>query len=201
MLAFANALFPDIQMTLLFFGLAAFPPALLQSFLASLLQGLQDFSRFNAALMVGPIFTLAFVIATVLFLDFGVPGALSSFIAGQIVSLFVTYALVRRSPQPIIPLELSGSAFSKKAISYGWKAHLSNILAFVNYKADIFLVNFFLNPAATGIYVIAVQLAERLWILSQAISTVLLPRLAQDLKTSSSNTNLTPVAARWSFLY
>ncbi|MEK9667087.1 MAG: hypothetical protein VW701_08020, partial [Deltaproteobacteria bacterium] len=35
---------------------------------------------------------------------------------------------------------------AKKTLGYGWKAHLSNILAFVNYKADIFLVNFFMGP-------------------------------------------------------
>ena len=51
-------------------------------------------------------------------------------------------------------------------------------MTFVNYKADIFLVNFFLTPVATGIYVIAVQMAEKLWMLSQAASTVLLPRLS-----------------------
>lgn len=68
--------------------------------------------------------------------------------------------------------------YSRKVLSYGWKAHLSNILAFVNYRADIYLVNLILSPATTGIYVIAVQIAERLWILSQAVSTVLLPRLS-----------------------
>ncbi|WP_269851929.1 oligosaccharide flippase family protein [Methanosarcina horonobensis] len=51
--------------------------------------------------------------------------------------------------------------YTKECLGYGWKAHLSNILAFVNYRADLFLVNFFLTPAATGIYLIAVQIAEK----------------------------------------
>ena len=58
------------------------------------------------------------------------------------------------------------------------KAHLSNILTFINYRADLFLISFFLNPAAVGLYVIAVNISERLWIFSQAISSVLFPRIS-----------------------
>jgi O-antigen/teichoic acid export membrane protein len=87
--------------------------------------------------------------------------------------------------------------FFRKTLGYGWKAHLSNILAFVNYKADILLTNFFLGPAAVGIYVIAVALAEKLWIVSQAVSTVILPRLSQLSSEEDKRKRITPMVTRW----
>jgi O-antigen/teichoic acid export membrane protein len=89
------------------------------------------------------------------------------------------------------------SSYIRDCLGYGWKSHLSNILAFLNYRIDIFLVNGFLNPAAVGVYVVAVQIAERLWILSQAVSTVLLPRLAELDDDESARTKLTPLIGRW----
>lgn len=60
----------------------------------------------------------------------------------------------------------------------------------MNYRADIFLVNLFLTPAATGIYVIAVQVSEKLWMPSQAASTVLLPRLSAMQQTPEARKDL-----------
>jgi O-antigen/teichoic acid export membrane protein len=196
----SNELFRDVPAKLLIFCLAAFPPALLQSFFASLLQGLRDFPRFNAAVMVGPVSTLAFVLIALVLLDSGVTGALSAFIAGQLLSLLLTYALLRRSTQLSMKNVTPSPVFSIKAITYGWKAHLSNILAFLNFKADLFLLNFFLGPSATGVYMIAVQLVERLWMISTATSTVILPELATDYKRDSTQNALTPMLSRTVFL-
>jgi O-antigen/teichoic acid export membrane protein len=59
------------------------------------------------------------------------------------------------------------------------------------------LVNFFLGPAAAGVYVIAVQLGERLWMLSQSVSTVILPRLAELSNEEGKRQQLTPLITRW----
>ena len=118
---------------------------------------------------------------------------------GHFLGLLVTFFLLK----PHIDKN-SGSTksrnYAKDCIKYGYKAHLSNILAFVNYRADLFLVNFFLNPAATGIYVVAVQIAERLWTLSGSVSTVILPRLSELSKDELKRKNLTPLISRWVLL-
>jgi O-antigen/teichoic acid export membrane protein len=74
------------------------------------------------------------------------------------------------------------------------------MLAFINYKADVLLVNFFLGPGVVGIYVIAVALAEKLWLMSQAASTVLLPRLAELSADDAKRKELTPFITRWVLL-
>jgi O-antigen/teichoic acid export membrane protein len=44
-----------------------------------------------------------------------------------------------------------------------------------------------------------VQFVERLWILSQAVSTVLLPRLSQLSSDEPKRKQLTPLVSRWTF--
>lgn len=173
-------LFPNVPLSLLYTGLAGFPLALLVAYFNTILQGLEDFKAYNASVLVPPYVNLAGVIVALHVLGAGVSGAMVAYIVGQLAGLCLVAAFLRRHLADCGPDEGAGSlrSYSRSTLGYGWKVHLSNILAFVNYRSDIFLVNLLLSPVATGIYVIAVQIAERLWILSQAASTVLLPRLS-----------------------
>lgn len=173
-------LFPDVPLVLLLIGLAAFPASLLLAYLNTILQGLEDFRAFNMTVLMPPCVTLMGVALSLFWLQAGAVGAVTAYLIGQVAGVVVvTIQLVRYARAfRYSEKRVAGRHYRKKTIGYGWKAHLSNILAFLNYRADIFLVNLFLNPAATGLYVIAVQIAERLWMLSQAASTVLLPRLS-----------------------
>jgi O-antigen/teichoic acid export membrane protein len=126
-------------------------------------------------------------------------GALVAFICGQLIGLIVTLIVLRPILHRNKEFESNGTSdnYTLQCVKYGWKAHMSNILAFVNYRADLFLVNFFLTPAATGIYVIAVMIAEQLWILSNVVSTVILPRLSELHEEENKRRILTPMIARW----
>ena len=86
--------------------------------------------------------------------------------------------------------------YIKAGLNYGWKAHLSNILSFLNYRVDMFLLNWFINPVAVGIYSIAVGIAERLWIFSGSAATVMFPRIAELKHDESSRKELTPLVSR-----
>jgi O-antigen/teichoic acid export membrane protein len=192
-------LFPKVPNLLLWVSLIVFPVSLIQSFSLSLLQGIQDFDRFNKILIITPIINFIFILVIIWLLKLNVLGAVIGYGLSQISSLFLTIYFLR----PYLADKDSVMALkeqTKKSLSYGWKAHLSNILAFLNYRLDIFLVNFFLDPVATGIYVIAVQIAERLWIFSGAVSTVLLPRLSELHEDEIKRRALTPIIARWVLL-
>ena len=175
---FGDALFPGVSLGLLLLGLATFPVSLLLAYLNTILQGLEDFRAFNAATLIPPYIALAGTALTLLALGMGTQAAVVAYLIGQLLGLAMTLTFLRRKQRGEGARGEPVTGQARKVLGYGWKAHLSNILAFVNYRADIFLVNFFLSPAATGVYVIAVQIAERLWMLSQAASTVLLPRLS-----------------------
>jgi O-antigen/teichoic acid export membrane protein len=76
------------------------------------------------------------------------------------------------------------------------KTYLSQIASFLNYRIDIFLVNFFIGPAGAGIYTAAVRVAEQLWLISSSAAVVLLPRLAGLHAAKDTRSQLTPIVAR-----
>jgi O-antigen/teichoic acid export membrane protein len=187
-----EALFPGIPSILLYIGLVAFPIALLVQYLRTILQGVEDFKAFNWATLAQPLSTLLYILVAVYMLGLGLNGAVAGFALGQFTGLLIVWIYLRRH----FKNEKSATGtynndYKRKSFTYGWKANISNILAFVNYRADIFLVNFLLNPASTGVYVIAVQIAEKLWLLSKAASTVLLPRLSAMHENPQARLRLT----------
>lgn len=188
-------LFPRVPPVLLWLSTAVFPLLLLQSYLLTLLQGMQDFQRFNAVSLVAPVTTLIFAVITVWLLHLGVFGAVLAFGSGQISGVIAALYALRLYRDRDAENENPGS-YVKMGLRYGWKAYLSNVLTFVNYRADLFLVNFFLTPAAAGIYVVAVKIAERLWLLSQAVSTVILPRLSELHGDEKNRRRLTPLVGK-----
>ena len=195
----ASGIFPGISPLILWFALAIFPISLLNSYLHSVFQGLQQFKPYNLLAILQPLMLLLFVAGLTLVGN----RELAFLVGAQFISQLVVLGLTLRWLGPFLGPKAgaeSTTGIAKKTLSYGWKAHLSNILAFVNYKADVFLVNFFMGPAAVGVYVIAVAMSEKLWLMSQAVSTVLLPRLSQLSSEEHKRKTLTPLIARWVLL-
>ena len=188
-------LFPDVPKALLWVALAIFPFALFQAFLSSIFQGLQKFNVFNLILLIQPTVNLIFVLLLLALGITNIEYMLGAYFIGFVAVVGVGFAKLRTEVLTQ-PSAANRSGYIRHAVNYGYKAHLSNILAFVNYRADIFLVNFLINPAATGVYVVAVQLVERLWLLSHAVSTVLLPRLSELSHDEQLRRQVTPIICR-----
>ena len=194
-LFFGDKWFPNVPHLFLWIALSIFPFALYQSFLSSIFQGLQRFRVFNLILLTQPIVILFLVIILVLFKIMSPQYVLVIHLIGSVVMVGIGLLKIREEIIQCNPSD-KHQGYIKQAVTYGYKAHLSNILAFVNYKADIFLVNMLINPAAAGIYVVAVRLAERLWLLSQSVSTVILPRLSELSLVKENRKLLTPIICR-----
>jgi len=193
--AFGAQVFPGVPKRFLAYAAAAYPLALLHVLLVSLLLGVQDFKRYNQLLFLTPAVTLFGAVVAVGFADLGVTGAIMAFALGQGVGVALGIAYLGAGGAH--PTKRQSQAYSRACLGYGIKAHMSNVMMFVNYRLDLFLINLFLGPATTGVYVVAVQMAEKLWILSQVSSTVLLPRLAELYRNEDARRWLTPVVARW----
>jgi O-antigen/teichoic acid export membrane protein len=62
-------------------------------------------------------------------------------------------------------------------LGFGWQLGLINLISFLNYRIDMFLVAKFLGPRNLGFYSIAVSAAEMLWFTSSAIGTSIYARV------------------------
>jgi O-antigen/teichoic acid export membrane protein len=194
-----GTLFPGVPTLMLWIGLFAFPAILLQAYLCSVFHGTQQFRALNYLLLANPFLLLAMIVGLVLTGSATLTLVLGAYTTAAYLTLGLTGIALRSLP-PGAPGPLDGPGYPRHALSYGIRAYLSNILAYVNYKADLYLVNLILNPAATGLYVVAVGMAEKLWLVSGAAATVLLPKLASMEGQESGRRSLTPLVTRWVLL-
>ena len=109
---------------------------------------------------------------------FGESGAIVGLTASHVLAAAGTFlwtAGVLRSGGSAGP----GLGQLSRAIRFGLKTHLSNVLSFVNYRLDLFILNGVASGAKVGQYSIAVSVTSAVWLLPRALSTVVVPRLAR----------------------
>jgi len=194
---FGAWLFPGVPSQLLLFSLIIIPVSLYNSYLLVILQGLQDFRAFNLVGLAPQLVTLVLILLLVWWYPWGVMGALVAQVGGGLTALSMLVLLLgRRCRTWRIFTPWIDRSYTRQALTYGLKAHFANIVAFLNYRADMFLLNFFVGPALVGIYSISVSLGEKLWILSGAVGTTMLPRIASLEGDESARKRLTPLIAR-----
>ena len=73
----------------------------------------------------------------------------------------------------------------RRATRFALPAYAGNVAAYLNYRADEFIIAAFLPAEQLGFYAVAVGLVERIWIVPGAVSTALLPS-CQFRKTRSA---------------
>jgi len=66
----------------------------------------------------------------------------------------------------------------KQLLVFSTPLQLSNIVQFLNYRLGAFIVNYFLGAASVGLFFMALNLVEILWLLSTSMAAVLLPTVA-----------------------
>ena len=64
-----------------------------------------------------------------------------------------------------------------KILKYSGKVHPGTLFTEVEYRLDVFILLYFIDVAAVGIYSIGVTVAQILWYISNAINSVLFPHL------------------------
>lgn len=72
------------------------------------------------------------------------------------------------------------------ALGYGLRGQAANVVQYLTYRMGFFLLNAFAGPAAVGLLSIAVVLAEALWYITNAVATVLFPRVAAGGKDAQA---------------
>ncbi|MGQ9631391.1 MAG: flippase [bacterium] len=188
-----QSVFSGVAQGYLLFALALIPVDFLFSYIQHILLGAQRIKEYNLITIVHAVLFLAFILIALGGLKAGVAGALAASLSSWVLADALLLIWARKitggiSFKPNTP-------YLKNALTYGIQAHLGNILGFLNYRIDMFFVNYFLNPAAVGFYSIGVGLVEKLWLVSQAASTILFPKVAAE-KDDPKRREFTPLVAR-----
>ncbi|MDG1916661.1 MAG: flippase [Flavobacteriales bacterium] len=196
-LFFKEYFFEGLASQLLVYTLLILPLIFLQRNLQTIFQGKEEFEKFNLIVILNQFGLLFFSFVFLYVLDLGLIGAIFSFASSQLIMLFASFYFLHQSYGLFWPKKYSIQYF-KEGLTFGVKGHLSNVLSFVNYRIDMFLIAYFIDDVAVGIYSIAVLLVERVWLVSQSVSTVLFARVA-NLNTDLERNRFTSLAARNTF--
>lgn len=197
---FSDKLFDGVPQIYLYSILAILPLLLINDFYLMIFQGVQDFKSYNSLALIRQLVALISLTVFLFLFDIGIVGTVLAFSIGVISQFLITLYLLRNRLQLNIFKGKFSKEYFKNAFSFGFKAHFSNVLSFLNYRADMYIISFFLNPAAVGLYGVAVNISERLWIISQSISSVLYPAISSSNNVDNKN-RLTSTISRNVFFF
>ncbi len=187
-------IFPSVAPSYLALALLLVPVNLFsQQCINHILLGARRIKEFNAASVLQKLLFLPLVFLTTVVLGLGVFGALWATILSSAVLCVFLFPWVMRIAGGI--RYRLNYAYLRDAFRYGIKAHLGNIIGFLNYRIEVFLLGIFLPVAAVGFYAVAVGLAEKLWFLSESASIVLFPTVSAE-KDEYQRKTFTPLVSR-----
>lgn len=122
----------------------------------------------------------AMVLAIALGLPFGLRGAIFGLLlAHMLAAAFVWFYRKRLSdPEPHESHDDPPAVHLRRALNFGIKGYASNALQVLNYRVDVLLLAAVAGSGAVGSYSVAAGVTTTLWLLPQAVSDIVFPRVA-----------------------
>lgn len=142
-----------------------------KSGMINVLLGLQDIVGYNRINVMDKALNLALLIIFLLVIVSPTAAIFSTLVATLFICMGQIYLLIIKPRK--IPHVNRG--LLKGMFGYGLKAQVGNILQRLNYRLDVFIVNYYLPIEQVGIYGVAVVLGETLWGVSGSIATIVFP--------------------------
>lgn len=190
---FHGTIFKGVPLTYLYLSLFIIPAIYLFDFESHILVGLNKFRPYNILSFFQTLFLLMAILLSGQF--FG--GRIAAIIICQVgvltaIGIITVWVIAKEVGGVLLKWD---KEYILMALTYGFKTYLGSILAFISFRINLFLINYFLNPVAVGLYSIALKLSEGLWVLSTSTATVLFPQIA-GTGDEEKKKSLTPIVYR-----
>jgi O-antigen/teichoic acid export membrane protein len=155
-------------------ALAVVPVTTGAKLVAALVLATERSRAYGVASASGQVLLVPSTLGAFALLDTSILAVVYAFVASEALALLASLALL--GVRPALPSRL----LFEESLRYGLRGVAGNLLQFLNYRLDFFLVSTLRGSSAVGIYSAAVSLAELLWKIPIAASTVLFPRVAAE---------------------
>ncbi|NLG93365.1 MAG: oligosaccharide flippase family protein [Clostridiales bacterium] len=157
------------------------------------LRGENKFSAYNIITLIQRVLTTVFAFS-VFFWKTPMVIILSSILI-MVAMIFMCIFALRRGPEQEIPEENDIAVGAGAIVKYSLKSHVSNILTYLNTYAANFIVKGYYKVAALGVYSFASTLMEQVWLLPNAVSMVIMSRIA-GMKAQEDKVKLTLMSCK-----
>jgi O-antigen/teichoic acid export membrane protein len=148
---------------------------IVSSVVAGTFLGREAFFRYNLALVAPPLLSLALVAGAFFAFDLRSPDvALEMYAAGQWLAILILLLTAG-------PVYLRGLALHRGVLReigrFAFVAGIASGISYLNYRADVVLVDHFEGKKAVGTYSLAVYIAESVWQVSGSLALATYARL------------------------
>jgi len=184
--------FSGVPQNYLYFGIFSIPFLLLSSYFNGVIIAKDLIKKLVVKDVVINVISLLLLGLTVWYFKLGLIAALVVWFIILVVDAFINFVFVNQASRKI-KWRFSVPVF-KESIVYGLKIYLGNLVQFLNYRLDMFLVSFFMGVRFVGFYSIAVSLAELIWYFPDSFATMLFPRVSSS--SEKENNRFTPLVTR-----
>lgn len=186
--------FIDNDTTVIYLCLFSFPFMLFNLYTQSIFQAFEMFKEYNLCMLLHPVLLLTGILSLmILEIEEVEYLGLTHFLSHSVAAI-CCYVWLQAAKKDMP--EYSTSTTFKERLRYGMKTYTGNLTAFLNYRADIYILGFFAATSSIGFYSVAAQIAEKFWLLSTAITTVLFPFLSRTKREGINNANTLSRAVR-----
>ncbi|MGB4863694.1 MAG: polysaccharide biosynthesis C-terminal domain-containing protein [Tepidiformaceae bacterium] len=156
---------------------------IMASVLAGTLLGRESFVRYNFALVLPPLFSLILIAIAFFGFDKKSPDiALEMYALGQWLAI-ITLVLV--SSKVILEGFGADRAVMNQILRFAAVAGVASGISYLNYRADLFLVDHFKGKEAVGTYSLAVYLGESVWQVSGSLTLATYARLGSCTRSEA----------------
>lgn len=191
-LAFLKAtVYKDVPILYAAAGLLLIPVMMLKYFGDGVLTGMQRIRQFVIgnlllhAIKATLLFTLLFV------LKLGVGAAVAAEFSAWMVTGIYYFVAIQRGHGLDWKLDWP---LTRDAVRYGGQTHVGNLSQRLNLQLDVTILGSVSGAASVGLYSVAVNLAQMLWYIPDAIGRILFPRVARS--TPEEAGRITALACR-----
>jgi O-antigen/teichoic acid export membrane protein len=165
----------DTPVSYLWLAAALAPPALFYMLGSNILIGLERVRAYNAAEIASRVLVFAALVLAGA-AGVGAGGFVAATVVAWGVSAVGVVLLLARGTR--LPLRFDADML-RRGLRYAAKAYVVTMLGFLVLRSNIFLLRREWGPGELGLYSIAAQVADVLFILPQTVSLLLLPRLVR----------------------
>lgn len=194
---YRTTLLPGVESYYLYLALLLIIGNICFNYFQGLLLGKLIITKYNTITFAQSVLLIILTIILLPVFKIGIKGAIiANIVTVYFGALILFYSAYKISDGISLKLNVD---YIRNVFSYGLKAHTGNVIGFLIYKIDLFLIGGIINTAAVGLYSVSAGLAERLWMISQTASFVLFPRVASE-KDEQKKKMFTPIVSRNVFL-
>lgn len=165
-----GAIFGSIRPLWLMLGFLMLPIMMWEQYGSSMLIALERLAIYNRYQVIGRTLTVVAMVLFIPVMGLGVPGALLSYLIGQLMVAVGGIGFLLKEANGIVRPERGDLGSYLKS---GLKLHSNAIGAFLFTSADILMLNYYRSSQETGFYQLGVQLMGVMMIIPQAASMII----------------------------